>query len=130
MPQFDKFQIEDLKDYVSHSDIHDAKIENLRYDRVKRILTIETINPSWGAKINVAFKEVKVVLSVSGNWHGSRDTILSLTVEDDYAYVQNFTQVCGNCLEDTLYLMFQMFSGDELHIVAEKVLMEKTPYSD
>ena len=40
-------------------------------------------------------------------------------------YFQSCAQVCGECFDDFLYLLFQMFSGDELHIICEKVFVEK-----
>lgn len=124
MLKFDRFQIEDLKEYLYYSHIHDAKIESLKYNRKKRILTIETVNQIYNTRINLTFEEVRVVLSINSNEHGSCETIISLTAEEDYSYLQNCTKVCGNCLTYSLYLLFQMFSGDELHIVSEKVFIE------
>lgn len=125
VPQFDRSQMGELKDYLYHSDIHDAQIETFRYDREGRILTVETVNPIHNVRIDMIFKEVKVFLSISGNEFGRRETILSLTVEEDYSCLQNCAQVCGDCFDDSLYLLFQMFSGDELHIICEKVFIEK-----
>ena len=124
MPQFDRFQIEDLKDYLYHSGVHDAKIKTLKYDRERRNLTVEAVNPIHNVRIRMAFKEIKVILSNSGNELGCRETILSLSVEEDYSYFQNCAQVCGDCFDNSLYLLFQMFSGDELHIISEKVFIE------
>lgn len=124
MPKFERFQIESLKDYLYHSYIHDATIETTSYDREKKILTIKTFNSIYGEGLNLIFGEVKVVLSISGNNPGSRDTIISLTAEEDYSYLKNCTKVCGDSLFDSMYLLFQMFSGDELHIISENVSIE------
>lgn len=124
MPKFDRSQIETLKKYLYHSYIHDAKIETMSYDRKKKNLTIRTVNEIHRNRINLTFEEVKVVLSISGNESGNYGTIISLTAEEDYSYVQNCTKVCGNCLFESVYLLFQMFCGDELHIVAKNVFIE------
>lgn len=124
MLRFDKFQINSLKDFLYHSAIHDAKIETFRYDRERRILTIETINPIYNVRIVFSFGEVAAVLFFASNEPGSRETIISLTAEEDYSYLQNRTQISGDSLDDSLYLLFQMFSGDELHIVSREVFVE------
>ncbi|MBQ7335994.1 MAG: hypothetical protein IJW92_05940 [Clostridia bacterium] len=126
MFEFNRSQIEGLKRYIYHSDIHDSKIDAWNYDREKRILNIKTVNPIFGTQMNLTFKEVIIFLSISGNEIGARETILSLTVEEDYSYFQNCTQVCGECFGDSLYLLFQMFSGDELHIVSKSVVIFTT----
>lgn len=123
MPRFDKSKIEELKNYLYYSNIHDAKIEKLRFDRERRNLDIEVVNPIHNVRINLTFNEVKVFLCINGNIPGCRETIISLTTEDDYTSFKNFTKICGDCFEDSLYLLFQLFSGDELHIVAKEVLI-------
>ena len=124
MPKFDRSQMQALKECLYNSYIHDAQIETLKYDRKNRILVIDTVNLIFKVKINLIFEGVKVFLSISGKEHGDCDTIISLTAEEDYSYLMNCTEVCGNCIEDSLYLVFQMLSGDELHIVSERVIIE------
>ena len=125
MTKFDIFQIEDLKNYLYHSYIHDAKIETLIYDRANKILKIEAFNSIHDIRIRFTFAEVKIMLSISGAEQGSTETIISLSVEEDYSYLQNCTKIGGDCLNGCLYLLFQTFSGDELHIASENVLIEQ-----
>ena len=72
------------------------------------------------------FLNIDITLAIKGNEHGSRETILSLTVEDDFSYLQNYIPNRCEGVEDSLYLLFQMFSGDELHIVSKEVIAEIT----
>lgn len=59
------------------------------------------------------------------DWPGDRTTVLSLTVEEDFSYLQNH-QLLKQCkyTKDDLYFLVQMFSGDELHIVSKEVIAE------
>lgn len=125
MAYFNRAEIEALKGFIyAHYSIHDSNIEELIYDREQRTLTVEAVNHIFNERMKLIFGEVKVFLSISGNWQGNRDTILALVVEDDYLFLQNCKQVCGNCFDNSLYMVFQMFSGDELHIVSESVIIE------
>lgn len=124
MPRFKRSQIEGLKNYLYHSNVHDAKIEDYRYDRKQRIISIQAVNPIYGVRIYFTFEKAKAVLFICGNWHGSCDTIISTTVEEDYSRLQNCIQICGDSQNDYLYLVFQTFSGDELHIVSQEVSIE------
>ena len=53
-------------------------------------------------------------------------TILSLTVEENFSYLQRHIQNYRESMDDFLYLLFQMFSGDEWHIVSGEVTVEVT----
>lgn len=85
---------------------------------------IRAVNSIYGECINFFFNEVNNILFVSGNEMGSRETIISLTVEEDCSYRSIFTNMCSDCLSNSIYLLFQMFSGDELHILSKNVLID------
>ena len=124
MTRFDRFHITDLKNCLYYSNIHDAIIEGFEYDRAGKRLTIEAVNPIHDVGIDFVFVDVKVLLSISGSELGSCETVLSLTVEEDYSCLKNCMQVCDDSVGDSLYLLFQMFNGDEIHIVSSEVLVE------
>lgn len=124
MPRFDRSQQEALKDYLYRSEIHDARIETYSYDRAQKILTINTANPVSEVRINFTFEDVQALRFVRGSWPGDCETILSLTAEADDPLLQNDMQHCSGRQNDDLYLLFQMFSGDELHIAAREVFIE------
>lgn len=122
--RFDKLKIKDLKDYLYHSNIHDAKIKALNYNTEQGVLAITALNPIYNLRMELIFEEVKSFLFTRDNKLGSRETIISLTVEEDGSYLENCTQICSDEREDFLYLLFQMFSGDELHIVSKAVFIK------
>ena len=124
MPRFNKNNIKELKEFLYNSYDHDAKLKNAKYDNGEDSLKIELYNPIFNVKIDLTFHNIGIVFAVKGEWTGSRETIISLTVEEDFLYLQTYLQKCSECIEDSLYLLFQMFSGDELHIVSKEVTVE------
>ena len=125
MPRFNKNNIEELKEFLYNSHDHDAKLKNAKYDSGEDSLKIELYNPIFKVKIDLTFHNIGIAFAVKGEWTGSRETIISLTVEDDFSYLHNYIKKYSECIEDSLYLLFQMFSGDELHIVAKEVTVER-----
>ena len=124
MPQFDRFHIKELKDFVYYSYIHDAKLESVTYEWSENTLNIKTFNPIFSVKMDLTFYDVGIVFATRGNGIGSRETIISLTAEEDCSYLQNCIPWNSKSPKDSLCLLFQMFSGDELHVVFEKVFIE------
>ena len=124
MPRFDKCHIKELQEILYYSHIHDAKLERVRYERREDRLIVETFNPIFNIGLNLTFRDVGIALAINGNELGSRETIISLTVEEDFSYLQKYIQQYSKNLENSLYLLFQMFSGDELHIVFKEVNVE------
>lgn len=125
MPKFQKDNISELKAFLYHSsDVHDAKIKTVEYNISEDILKIKLYNPIFKTAIGLSFHDVGVFLRARGDWHGKRDTVLALTVEEDFSILQN-DLIKQNRLEDSLHLCFQMFSGEEWHIVSKEVEIEK-----
>ena len=124
MPRFNKNNIKELKEFLYNSYDHDAKLKNAKYDSGEDSLKIELYNPIFKVKIDLTFHNIGIVFSVKGEWSGNRETIISLTVEEDFSYLQNYLLKHNEYMEDSLYLLFQMFSGDELHIVSKEVIVE------
>lgn len=124
MPRFDKNKIKEIKDCLYNSCVHDAKLENVEYKCGEDTIKIELFNPIFHVKVNLTFHNIGIALAIKGHEYGSRETILSLTVEEDFSYLQNYLPNHSDGLEDSLYLLFQMFSGDELHIVSREVSVE------
>lgn len=124
MPRFDKSETKELKELLYNSCIHDAKLESVRYERGEDCLKVEAFNPIFNVKIDLTFRDVGIILMIGDNGLGSRETIISLTAEEDFSYLQNYIQKYSESIEDSLYLLFQMFSGDELHIVSKEVIVE------
>ena len=126
MPRFNKNNANELKEILYNSCVHDAKIENVGYECRLDCIKIELFNSIFNVKIDIIFHNIEIALAVKGNSYGSRETIISLTMEDDFSYLQTYVPKCREGMESCLYLLFQMFSGDELHIVAKEVVVEIT----
>lgn len=124
MPRFNKNNIKELKEFLYNSYDHDAKLKNAKYDCGEDSLKIELYNPIFNVKIDLTFLNIGIALVIKGEWSGNRETIISLTVEEDFSYLQNYLLRHSEYMEDSLYLLFQMFSGDELHIISKEVIVE------
>ena len=124
MLKFDKSKTQELKDFLYNSYIHDAGLEIIRYECGENRLKVETFNPIFNVKINLTFHDVRTVFAIRGNDSGSSETIVSLTAEEDFSYLHNcFPKHCKS-IQDSIYLLFQTFSGDEFHIVSREVFIE------
>ena len=125
MLRFDKNNIKELKELFYNSCVHDAKLKNVIYKYGKNSIKVELFNPTFNIKIALIFHNVVIAFTIKGKAHGSQETIISLTAEEDFSYLQTYLPKCGECIQDdSLYLLFQMFSGDELHIVSKEVMVE------
>ena len=124
MLRYDKNNVEELKGFLFNSHVHDAIIKNVKFDCRKNRIEIELLNPISNVKMHFTFINIAIVLKIQGEWGGSPETIISLTVEDDGSYLQKYLRKHCCHMEEALYLLFQMFSGDELHIVSKEVIVE------
>lgn len=86
---------------------------------------MELFHPIYQFRAELSFYRLELVFAKKGKEYGSRETVLSLTAEDDCSYLQKVLPGC-EAPKDGLYLVFQMFSGGELHIVAKEVSAEIT----
>lgn len=125
MPRYNKNSVKELKAFLYNSYIHDAKLENVEYDCKEDNIKIKLVNPIFCVQIGFIFRNIGLALVTKGDWPGDRATVLSLTVEEDFSCLQN-NQLLKHCkyTKDSLYLLFQMFSGDELHIISREVIVE------
>ena len=124
MPKFNKGNINELKEFLYNSYSHDAKLKIAKYDCGQDSLKIELYNPIFNVKMYFYFHNIEIVFTVKGEWFGNRETINSITVEEDFSYLHNYLLKRKDYMEESLYLLFQMFSGDELHIVSKEVVIE------
>lgn len=124
MPRYNKNDIKELKEFLCNSYVHDAKLKIINYNCSEGSIRIELFNPIFDVKIDLIFLDTVITLAVKGEWSENRETIISLTAEDDFSYLENYFIRHGEYMQDSLYMLFQMFSGDELHIVSKEVIIE------
>lgn len=121
--EFCKSNIDLLKEYIYYSDVHDSKIEKAIFNNRDNTISIRLFNSISESGYKMVFGDVKVWLYTMGEFTGYK-TVSSLTIEEDYS-------VLGECFDDEgemsdyIYLLFQTASGDELHIVAKTVCIDK-----
>ena len=65
-----------------------------------------------------------MVLTIKGDWHWSCEVILSLSAEEDVSYLRKDLPEHGEGMDHALYVLFRMFCGDGLHIVAYHLTAE------
>ncbi len=123
MEVFNQNNFEELKEFIYNSYAHDSKIEDILYEYQKKELTIKAFNSFYNVKIYLHFCGVEFFMDIKKNDIGSSDTIASLTAENDFSYLKNYLQYLTDDMKNCLYILFQMFSGDELHIVTREVIV-------
>ena len=72
-------------------------------------MEIKLFNPIFNVKINYTFHNIETMLAIKGNEYGCRETIISVTVEDDYLYLQNYLKNIENYNEDFCTSYFKCF---------------------
>lgn len=124
MKKFDKNNSSKLKELLYDSFVHDAKLENIEYKCGEDGIKIELFNPIFNVKIYLTFYNIEIAFAIKGREAGSQETIISLTVEEDFSYLQTYLSNQSVDMASSLYLLFQTFSGAELHIVSKEVVVE------
>ena len=116
---FDITNVSDLIEFLRGTSIHDSIIENYNYTGDNNRFDLRVFNPIFKEKMNFVFNGVECLKFLRGHEIGCSKTINSLTVED------SCSELCYGA-ENMIYLLFQMFSGDELHIVFESLYVEQS----
>lgn len=66
----------------------------------------------------MTFAGIKTMLFINGYECGNDNSISSLTVEENYDSIEALCKPPVKSNDEYLYLAFQMFSGNELHILS------------
>jgi len=72
----------------------------------------------------MVFEGISILITTNLDIWGTNNTLLSLTVEDDALPIQSFLEKINGdnkSFYNSLYVVFQNFSGNEMHIICEKV---------
>lgn len=120
MQRFEKCHEMDLRDYLFwHSCGQDDEVGSVTYDFHTGALQVELFHPSAYVKADLRFLDVILFHGVMGAAPHSDETVLSLTVESDTAALGVQPDA-----ERALYLVFQMSSGAEWHILSRTLEIE------
>lgn len=124
MLKFDKTCEGALKKFIYESHIHDAMLKDLQYDSIHKTVSMQIINLIHNSKMSLHFLDVEIFLRISGSEWGDKNTILSLTIEDDCSQIKDCERLGKKVTNDSIYFLFQMFSGDELHVISREVFIK------
>ncbi len=129
MKHFGKLQIEELKARLFVSDIHDSVFEGIAYDVDHQTATVQTANLITNTKAKFVFNRIKLLVCVNEDKWGNNQTISSLTIEPDLTGEKIWRTFSDSVCSECLLLTFQLFSGNEINIICEDVLIEEQPYT-
>lgn len=129
MQHFKAEKNKELKDYLRDPCFHDATLKTIKYDYLSNYLEVEAVNPFLSCQLKFLFGGIETVFATKGNWlYGNSKEINSLTIEDSFSYLQKYIPQYDRTIDEFLYLSFQMFSEDEIHVVCKEVTVEKKYY--
>lgn len=123
MLRFNRENRDALKLFIYNSHIHDAEITETSYTHGDHSVTISAYNSYYGDRYSFVFRNVRLFLITNAEPERG-NVVISLTLEDDLAYLRERIPSCSRWGDTALYLLFQMLSGDEFHILADEVLTE------
>ena len=103
--------------------VHDAEVINGNLNWSGDSIKLELFHAYFGVKTTFTFYTIDIAFAIKGKEFGSRNAIYSFTIKEDFSYLQKYIPACSG-YDDSLYLLFQMFSGDEIHVVAKEVEVE------
>lgn len=128
MYRFTFAEKEELKKYLYYKcSVHDAVIRKVQYDHYQDKLMLSIFNPIDKTRYEMTFAGIAILLSINGYKWGKYDgSISSLTIEDDYAPIEALREPGMKPNNEYLYLVFQMFTGNELHMLLNEVLIEES----
>ncbi len=121
MQRYNILDIKKLKEFLYQSNVHDSRLENWMYDTERKSFYVGTTNPVFGTRIDLVFQEVIAIIAISGRNPGDNDVILSLTAEEDFSLLNGINRLIAEKSDELLYLVFQMLSGYEVHVIAKYI---------
>ena len=123
MLRFNRENRDALKLFIYNSHIHDAEITETSYTHGDHSVMISAYNEYYGDRYSFVFCNVRLFL-ITNTEPERGNVIISLTVEDDLSYLRERVPSNSRWGDASFYLLFQMLSGDEFHILADEVLAE------
>lgn len=127
MPKFNKSNIADFEAFLYRSSVHDAELESISYDCGDDCVALKLINPIFNIGYDMRFYNVETTFIIKNDyadWFGSKRTVNSITVEKDFSYLKNYYMRYSEFGASSIYLLIQLFSGSEVHVVFNDVIVE------
>ena len=124
MTEYDVSRINDLREILYNSNAHDSIIYKYEYCWSEDKIRIILINEFFHEKIELIFAGIETTFVIKKKEFGSREAVVSLTVEDDLSYLYTYYSQKHISENKYIYIVLQMFSMDEIHIVSNKISVE------
>ena len=119
---FNTSNIDELKNYLYYSCVHDSVIKSIDYDYNNSILRLELYNTFYSQRIIITCRKIEMFYVKEGNWIGERSVVNSLTVvENNAGFIDDLGEQI-DCNSICLHLLLQTFSESEIHIIANEVV--------
>lgn len=103
--------------------IHDGKIVQIGSDIRSKEWTVVIENEYTSSSIRILFKDVTVFISIGISKWGNDYSISSLTLEEPEETLMHMIEPEMIDINKSLYLVFQLFSGDEIHVICQNVCL-------
>ena len=130
MIRFNRSQRKELTRYLYSSYVHDARVDDIVFNPNNSQLNIRIENPFYKSVYCFSFLNVKAVLFANNHHFSGSDTINSITIEDDSTLSASSVRIVDDQCEQYLYLLLQMISGDEIHIMCGELFIEEERTAD
>lgn len=124
MRTYNKENKEYIMSYLFNIPIHDSSFKEISYDKENKRIFIILENKYSNNRINIVFTGVKILFSFDSDSWGTNETVSSLTLETDFSIFKTLIGQYQINVDNEIYLMFQMFSGNEIHIICKEVSFE------
>lgn len=124
MPCFHRLETEQTISFLRASSIHDSRFEKIQIDNERRFLKTTTFNPIDKVKMEMVFSDVILLLSINDNKWGEDASIIDLTINEDYSFAENLLPEQHALKNDYFHFVFQMFSGNEIHILSSELVVK------
>lgn len=122
--RFDVSQKEQISLFFKELPTHDAKFSKVEYLPSKKELCIWLMSLNNSYFLKLVFYQTRFLISTGFDLWGTNDTILALVLEDNFEILSSLAKQISSHninMHDSLYFVFQSFSGNEIHIICEAV---------
>ena len=124
MRVFNRLNRQEFEEFLLLSYVHDSRIQTIEVDISKRTIKIVLVNRYDCVGYSFCFREVSAAYGFEGEWIGEKDMVLGVVLEDQIPVESLKSFLHKEISEDEFHLLFQLFSGSEIHIISSEVGVE------
>lgn len=124
MTIYDIKTLKELDDYLRYGPArtHDALFEKICIDKKNKSVSITLYEPYESVQTDIFLKNVCLFFSIeTDSWGTDDESIYSFVAVDSLIGIENIVKEANLNTERLLHLIFEMFSGNEIHILCEEI---------